>query len=451
MFKSILTYAALAVSATVLFFFLHHLGNQLPYDLAKQRMATAFQEGNLSEAYDDVRRSLETPRPVSALSGVTLFERCQISLMVLGGSQKANDTSLVSAVLLRSLMKRGEGGYCAVLKAVAVDDVESDGLLEKTRYWWGGKALYAIALRYLSIFEINELTKVSIYFAYLLLAIFLLRLAPRMLLIFAPLIVFGFFFSGIRYYPDMVNGLGYLWSVLAAVVLTFLIGCRASLRVLCLFCFIAGMVSSYLWLFDGHTILISSLIALLVYFGVRPYCGVSASVRQAVVCVLIYVVGFLVCFMLGQLIKYVLYELVLRNNGSLQLVCLWGGYRQCSGGVSPLQIPGLKYIGDFWVVGLEGHYLVAKLFTLFAGFAFAGSVLLATVWAYRKHAGVLGDIVFIVGLMVFIWLQFLLPNDLPFRLGRFMFVPHALCWSCLILVVLDWRARRAAAKSSFVQ
>ena len=198
--------------------------------------------------------------------------------------------------------------YCRTLKAAAsgmgMEDLWKIRL--KTRYWWGGRALYAIALRYLSVPEIRELTRISTYLAYGLLAVSLLLLSWRTLLIAAPLIVFGAFFSGVRHWPDVANGTPYLWTALSAAGLALLMRERASGRTspeaVRLYCFTVGIVSSYLWQGDGHTFLAVTWIGLVVWFG-GGHLDAPERIRRAVSCIVLYLTGFVTCYTLGLLVK----------------------------------------------------------------------------------------------------------------------------------------------------
>ena len=469
--KSFFTYAAVAVSGTVLFFFLHYLGNQLPYELGKQRFETAFKENNLGRTHSPSLWVMysETPYPITLLGGTRRFAQCQTSLMILRGGYTRTDvaTPFLDAVLLKSF-DRAPGAYCAALASVAVDGAELGDRLEKTRYWWGGKALHAVALRYFSVFEIREMTKTVTYFAYLLLAVFLLRFYPRTFLLFSPLIVFGFFFSGIRYFPGSADGLGHLWAVASAVVLVLLAGSRASSGSLRLFCFIAGMVSSYVWTLDGHTILIMTLIGSFIYFT-------SGEIKSAVACVGLYIVGFLACFMLGQLAKIVVYEWLISNpvlwsrfyDGTITYESGWvtevlskgmtgragrNYHRELGNLVGALDwesVRGFIYellrvrnLHAFYTAGLDAHFTAGKVFTALSALALVGSTWFAAVQARRGRVKLFRDVTFIIGMLVFIWAQLFLQSDNIFSTGKYVFTLHALCWTSLILVVMERRRSR---------
>ena len=68
--------AAVAVLATALFFLLHHLGNQLPYDLAVQRLKADFES--------------DRPDPGHANGYKTTLEHCMMSSAALAGARQAS-------------------------------------------------------------------------------------------------------------------------------------------------------------------------------------------------------------------------------------------------------------------------------------------------------------------------------------------------------------------------
>ena len=85
---SVFAYAAVAVLGTACFFFLHHLGNQIPYDLAKQRIAEEFAS----------KRQVEGGVP--HIAGT--YEYCQISTSVMAGARKPDDNgSLVEDAIIQ--------------------------------------------------------------------------------------------------------------------------------------------------------------------------------------------------------------------------------------------------------------------------------------------------------------------------------------------------------------
>ena len=301
---------AVALFATVLFFLLHHLGNQLPYDLAMQRFKAELES--------------DRPDPGHAKAYKTMYEHCEMSAAVLAGARQAseaagNESAFRRAVVLRDF-SWSPSGPCANFEAAVNGAAVSERVL-KTRYWFGSKALYAIALRYGSVHDIRKTIGTVTYVAYFLLAISLLLLSPKALLPAMPLLVFGAFFSGIDYWSDVANGLPYLWTVLFAAGLAVYTGLtghdaprvgsgpreggqeggRASSAVE-VYCFAGGTVSSYLWLGEGHTFLAATWIGSVVWLG-SGASDVAERTRKAMLCIALYGAGIVVCYILGQVVK----------------------------------------------------------------------------------------------------------------------------------------------------
>ena len=424
MLRSVSTYAAIAIFGTTLFFFLHWLGNQIPYDLAKQRFATAL--------------SSEPPDEGYALGFKSRFTYCQLSLTVLAGAGETHGP-LLDAIQLWSFPLMGTD-YCDGLRAVVGGaDLEKRHL--KTRYWWGNKALYALALRYLSVFEIRELIRISTYVAYGLLAASLLLLSPRTLLITAPLLVFGAFFSGVRYWADVENGIPYLWTVLSVAILALLMFGRsswASLGVARISCFIMGMVSSYLWLGDGHTFLAITWVGLMLYFG-RSHLNAPERTKRAISGIVLYLVGFATCYALGQLVKFVVL-------GSRIWGTFWGKvivvFDRTIGQERAPEFEELPRQFSLMTVG-ETYVSTGEVLIFFSLFVLTGSMLFAAFQAYRGRFDLPQDIFWVVGLMLLNVPNFVIAEDSPFRTARFMFIPYALCLSCLILTVMKMNRRHS--------
>ena len=150
--RSLCLYAVAAVAATAFFIWLHHLGNGIPYELAQQRFAAGPLTGG----------------PDSDVSFDAHFEYCEIaSAVMVGARDKTEYGPLVDAILPRNLAKRTEhSNYCPEAKAEARGaDVRTRVI--QFRYWWGGKAIFAIALRWLSVLEFHRFIEVATYAAWL--------------------------------------------------------------------------------------------------------------------------------------------------------------------------------------------------------------------------------------------------------------------------------------------
>lgn len=456
---AILVYVAALVVTTILFFFLHFLGNQIPYDLAAQRFQTSFHPQRLDAGFVDGKRSS--------------FNYCEFALTTMAGADQPGvpDEHWLLDVLMLRILTAHDGtsvySYCHKLEAASSGSAEVSENLLKTRYWWGSKALFAIMLRVMSVLEVRDVIRWGAAAGYVALAAAILLLAPRTLLVLSPLIVLGGLFSGVKHYSDVASGLPYTWSVWALVWLAVLANPRvipkmlpeARARVLRFSCFLIGTMSSYLWLFEGHTILVVTGIGMLVYFG-HGHLSPAARSKLAGWCIALFIVGFAASFAMGQLTKVAATECripdwfgwrqaceqtgftglrgVVQDNFSDQL-----GYHfrrmtsefgeDISGGIS--KYPVLKHFESFYVIGLS-NATVGRVLTPLLSLATLGSIAFAVFRARRGHSDLLWGVSWIVGLIILAALQFLLPNDKALRIGRYVFVLYALGMSCSILALM---------------
>ncbi len=404
-------YAAVAVVATALFFCLHALGNRLPPELARERLTEA-DAGHLGY-----------------LSGIrdrwSLFEYCQIWSTTLSGALGAADGHALRDAVLLKVYRTSD--YCDALQAVANGDALKARTL-KTRYWWGAKALFAIALQYWSAADIWRLTEIATWAAFGLLAAALVALSARAFLAAAPLVVFGALFSGVPYFSGAANGLPFLWAALSGAVLALTLRFRPAAALLC--CFVTGVGSSYLWLFDGHNFLIVALIGMMAWFGPGA-ADDREKLRRALSFAALYAAGFVVCYALGQVVKMTVEE------------SFGGSAAHVSASIANQFLYHLnRMIDDFSPYPSIGHY-----YTMIfpgPGRLFSGTVMTATalsafaiaVWLAWKEVGdgerrrrLRRDLLWIAGLTAVVWLKFVLPDDLSVRNGRYLFLPHALLWS----------------------
>ena len=454
---AVIVYTAALIATTTLFFFLHYLGNQIPYDLAAQRFQTSFHPERLDAGL------VERKRPA----------RCEISLVTLAGADQPGvpeEHSLLDALLLRILnVQDGSSmyAYCHKLDAASSGSAEVSESLLKTRYWWGSKALFAIMLRGMSVLETRDLIRWAAAAGYITLAAAILLMAPRAFLVLAPLIVLGSLFSGVKYYSDIPSGLPYTWTVWALAWLAALASPRvipqmptkARAHALRLSCFLIGTVSSYLWLFEGHTIFVIAGIGMVVYFG-HPRLSPAVRTKLAGWCIALFIIGFAASFAMGQLTKVAAAECRIPD---------WFGWRQAceetgitglrgvvqdifsdqlrhhirrmnlefrediSGGIS--QFPILKHFEPFYVIGLDSA-AAGRVLTPLLALATLASIAFAVLRARRGRSDLLWDVSWIVGLMILAALQFLLPNDKALRIGRYVFVLYALGASCSVLAIM---------------
>ena len=454
---AVIVYTAALIATTTLFFFLHYLGNQVPYDLAAQRFQTQFHPQRLDAGFVEDKR-------ISA-------RYCDTALFTLAGADQPgvpDEHWLLDALALRSLAVIDGPTACHQVDASSGGSAtEAIEWIKKPRYWWGNKALFAIMLQGLSVLEIRDLIRWGTAVGYIALTAAILLLAPRALLVLAPLIVLGSLFSGVKYYSDASSGLPYTYTVWALAWLAVLANPRvipkmptkARARILRLSCFLTGTVSSYLWLFEGHTIFIITGIGMVVYFG-HPRISPAVRSKLAGWCIALFIVGFAASTAMGQITKVTAAECRIPD---------WFGWRQAceetgitmlrvnvpyefrnqvrahfkrmnlefrediSGGIS--QFPILKHFEPFYVIGL-GSAAVGRVLTPLLTLATLASIAFAVLRARRGRSRLLWDISWIVGLMILAALQFLLPNDEALRIGRYVFVLYALGVSCSALALM---------------
>ena len=481
-FTPFAVYAAAALLGTVLFIFLHHLGNQIHYRVVAQRFAAEFRTDRPDEG---LAAGFKTPE-----------EGCKFSAMVMAGAQpKAPGSSaLRDALLLRELVPTSQHNYfCADVEAAA----NGAALYEQftsLHYWSGSKAVFALLLRGLSVADIRALIRYGSYAGWIALAVALLLLAPRALVVAAPLIVLGGFFSGIRYFSDIPSGVPHLWVVWAAVTLVVLL--RLRLRAARLFCFFTGMVTSYLYTSAGPTILMVTLIGMLVYFVRGGRVEANRGARLAGGCMALCVTGFVAAFALGQAAKLaldaclvpdwlgwravcegvspdrfvwrnlsdkVLYylaravlepigglsgalravpalaglaELLPAGDGVLQALVAPRLQAQTQSWVERAGVPIVRYFEPYWQVGF-GSAAAGRMLTWTAAAALAAATAAAVVRACRRQPAALRRVGWIAALMAVAAVLFLAPDDLPYRLARYLFVPYALALCCALAVLME--------------
>ena len=456
-------YVAATVLGTAACFFLHHLANRIPFELAQQRFADEFaalQRGEASDLrhYGGARRLLE-------------WEFCQISLGVLAGALRgAGDRPLVDAVLIRNFYKRivPGGNYCAELAALTAGVAPGlDRRPEKTRYWWGGRALMAIALRHMSILDLHRAIALGIGAAWLLLAAALALLSWRALLVGAPAIVLGCGVAGAGYFADVANGLPWLWTLLSASALALLLRWPGAARHAPLSCFVAGMGSAFLWLMDGHQALAVFLIGLIAWLGYERLHPGGANMRRACGCIALYVAGFAVCFALGQAAKAAIFQASVQPPigdpftklfaqashllGRMQAeMAPFGGdkahVRGCEGceGAAWHFLPIVRDIRGLWLIGPLSRS-ANQLLSAASALAFAAAAAAAIGRALRGGGAQLAKrLLWLVALALLASLQFFAPSDVLLRNARNAFLLLAACWACWALALLETSRRRAA-------
>ena len=415
-------YAFAAVLASVFFFWLHHLGNGIPYEIAQQRFLDAPPENIPAH-----RLGLRSP-----------YEYCEAAALVLGGAARGGRVE--NAVMQQVLRPQSpQANYCPEVLAASEGEKVDAKLYWKPRYWRGDKALFAIALRGLSVSEYLRVIEIATYGAWLAFAVALALHGSQALAVALPLALFGIAFSGISYFSDSVNGPGYLWAVSAATLLALSLRWRTTVCAYFPLCFAAGCLSMYLWQFDGHNFLAIALIGAVGWVGK----GEGGQARRAFSGMVIYAAGFAVVFALGQTAKAATFE-VFGEKYDVTGEFVTRFFFPAADSilrrvVSPKQKDKMDM--DFSVFttltpGLSERQaeVIFSVSGVALGLAIAGAVFLAR---RRGDTGPIRSCVWFLGLMLAVSVSFMLPNDLPFRSARYLFLFPALCLSCLAIVA--WR------------
>ena len=215
-----------------------------------------------------------------------------------------------------------------------------------------------------------------------------------------------------------------------------------------------GMVSAFLWSGDGHMFLTTTWVGLVVYFGYGDFHA-TERIRRAVSCIVLYYVGTVVCYGLGLLTKIVVL-------GSYA----WGNFAsQAAVTIHQVAVQSHtssigEYFQNFYIMTLGrgyAHSWTGELLTRFSAFAIIVSLLYIALSVYEPLSqkttkevpvrkiryDLLGGVLWLVGLLLMNCIQFVIGDDAPFRAARILFIVHALCFSCSVLVLMSVNLRRS--------
>ena len=446
--KGILLYALVLLGMTFLFFFLHYLSNQIPYDLAKKRFADAFAGSNLTSANYAPRRS-EQPS-LLMLIGDDQFGECQTSTAILSSAKGASSkaSALERAIVPMTFevsRKRCEELQSLLSKAQSehfVDEISSVRRL-KHRYWWGGKAIYGLLLQSFSVFHIRELMKSLTYLAWFFLAVLSFAYSPKMFAIIAPAAVFGVLFSGQYLLANIMDALPFLWCVIAVSGLVALMK-YSSYSAINLFAFIAGMVSSYFWFYDGHAVFITSLFTLIAYFGSRIVAQLNPadSLKRTWSVIWRYIAGA-VLSMLSMLTTKTAYLSLLGDSKPWQVFADFLAQTKYKMGKIDVEerLFDHNYIAIFKDRAFFGSNALAEIITWLSLLALllAIGLMAKKVLLTQRFTCLFDTLPFVVAL-IFISARMIIDQDNPMIFVRYMSVLYALPW-CFLVVAFLYRRR----------
>ena len=429
--RAVGAYVAVAALAFGFFVLLHHVGNQLPAALAAERIEAEFAAESVAwgmrrQQYYDYR----------------VWEYCFFSGAVLAGSRKQGREPLRDALAPWGIREppAQDGGLLPICDNLRVAlrlgegidaGANADAVWRRLphRQWFGAKALYAIGLRYLTVHQYHEFIRKATYAAYVLLAAALLVLGWRVLLVASPVLLSGAWLSGIDDLSDVAKGTPYLWAVLTPALAALLIRVPfAPASATRLLCFFAGMVSAYLWSFDGGNFVAAALLGLVVWFGCETLT-VATKTRHAAACVLLHMAGFGICITVGFLVKSL--------AGSEPWAWTLAAIRRDVGRIgSPEERDLMGRDSAAWLEMVPLGVSTMDLLMTLSAIALLAALLFAGYQARRRHWEPLQNALWIVGVALVVQIHFVLPNDNVWTSVRLMFLPWALCWACLAAVLL---------------
>lgn len=436
--RSAIAYAAVTVFATAGFVLLHHIGNKTPLAVVAQKIAAEFE----AEPVAWGTRWADAYQP---------WEHCYINGAVLAGSMPST-TPAFDAFHPRTF---SNSDHCLELRRFASDpsrELQRVAQLQerddqtgfrklrlRPQQWFGSKALYAIGLRFLTIRGYHELIRYATYAAYAFLAVaLLLLLGWRAWVAASPLLLFGVAFSGIEHASNVAKGTPYIWALVApALVALLLRWARVPAFATRLFCFFAGMVACYLWLFGGANFIAAVLIGLVAWLHGEP-SAVKARAARAVGCVLALAAGFVVGLALTLPVK--VFPLGAEASDAVwdvQLMILSNAIRDDLLRILapvPHDLLG-KEIG-LWMEGLPLGVGGADVLIAASVIALGAALLTAGLRAWRRDWLPLQELLCLGVLGIAPLIHLLLPNDTPYAAARLMYLPLALCWTAFAVVLL---------------
>lgn len=435
--KSIVIYIATLILFTGLFISFHYVANQVPQAFIVKKLARDFHYHNLSK--HNYPFAAHGPHSIVSNIGQNQFTECEVLLSVLATPSE----KLMDAVLPPRLLIKGKKSGCEALEETVKElgnQGQTDAIISplRTRYWWGARAIYSYTLRFFNVYQTREMIRNLTSFAYLGLAVALFALSASMFWRVLPLLLFGTLFSGISYFSEVVLGVPYLWAITAPMMVAALHASAASRSLIYLAIFIAGMVSSYLWLLDGHILLLASWLILIGYFSTLRSPDLYQPLRESFGHVFVYVLGFMLSYLSGLLVKvaYVGFGPVFEAMSSAVV------HRSSTLGPGDSALSLSIVMDRVWNVGYQWtgvfkHELLWKVVILGS---LAAAITGITIGLFRVlkgeyRLGLTIAVCVMVALMVFARI-FLLQNHSvihAFFIGRYMFIPLAMSWVVLLI------------------
>ena len=299
--------------------------------------------------------------------------------------------------------------------------------------------------------SINQLIKSLTLFAYGVLAMLLLAVSKRLFFVLIPFFVYGFFFSGITYFGGILLSISYLWSLISLCGLTILAQRRATPVGYRWFFLISGIISAYVFLLDGHLLLLIPLYVILLYHLTHTTASELARYRAIVTYPGVFFFGLFGAIVLDQLIT----TYYLRWDRVVDLFIRALNFRLSD------SFRGVTYpMSEIYRITFKGYLLTAayqevllfRFLQLGIVAGVVGTVGGIGLWLVRGQLRyVLSIPPFVIGIGLIIARFYLFRNHAVIHshfLGRYMFVPLSLGWSALIMVWLVHRDERRQHESA---
>ena len=202
------------------------------------------------------------------------------------------------------------------------------------------------------------------------------------------------------------------------------------------------MVSAYLWLFDGHNFVSLALIGLVVWSKISTE-EKTFWIWRPLFCVLLFIFGFSVSLLLGYIIENIVY--VLEGIKDIYSSSTLSGVNRILNRIFAPHHGDLlgKDITTYWNLILIGD-MAGQIQMYSSALALVGAAFLVGIRARRESGkkAVFGFL-WILMLVLISGMHFVLPNDVAYRAARLMFLPLALCWSCLSFALIQTDKRFA--------
>ena len=357
------------------------------------------------------------------------FEQCQFSASALAGTRE-REKKFFREAFTRSMVG-GHGPHpCDNLWAyLDGEDVKYGGL--KTRYLWGANHLYAISVSVVRDDILSSVLRWSTVAAGSGLALLLL-LSGRRFWPVAPLPLCAVFASSLQRIVQFPSGLPFLWPFIFAAALVLTVKYRPSWSVYV--CVVAGAISAYLWLLDGHQALALALSLAIGYFGTDR--GWWRRLRTAIWFSAVYVGSFTASFFSGMLLK----GLVLSAYGVSSVGKVLGNVVNSTEARGNRLVDGL---GENLIVDNARMWLADNPYGEYVLLLVAGAAL--AVVAHFVASGQrrqLADVAFLALIGVACVHQFILTDDIPFQSARYVFIYSGIALGVVMLGVQSLLAAR---------